>query len=101
MCARNCLPNRNWLNSGASHPNRGGGNVNRRTFVGTLAATAVAGRLGWAASGANRIEKIGLELYTVRDALKQDFEGTLTRVAKIGYKEVEAAGYFSDLKNLD
>ena len=75
--------------------------MNRRTFVGTLTSAAVVSRLGWAASGTNRIEKIGLELYTVRDALKQDFEGTLARVAKIGYKEVEAAGYFSDLKNLD
>src|SRR5690242_699695 len=56
------------------------------------------GRLGWAAD-AHRIEKIGLELYTVRDALKKDFEGTLSRVAKIGYKEVEFAGYFADLKN--
>jgi len=57
--------------------------------------------LGWAASGTNRIEKIGLELYTVRDALKQDFEGTLKRVAKIGYREVEFAGYFADLKDLN
>ena len=58
------------------------------------------GRLGWAAN-AHRIEKIGLELYTVRDALKQDFQGTLSRVAKIGYKEVEFAGYFADLKNFN
>ena len=74
--------------------------MNRRTFLGTLTAAAVMGRLGWPAA-AHRIEKIGLELYTVRDALKQDFEGTLARVAKIGYKEVEAAGYFADLKNLN
>jgi sugar phosphate isomerase/epimerase len=74
--------------------------LNRRTFVGTLTAAAVASRLGWAAT-AHRIEKIGLELYTVRDALKQDFEGTLSRVAKVGYKEVELAGYFADVKSLN
>jgi sugar phosphate isomerase/epimerase len=66
-----------------------------------LTAAAVGSRLGWAAS-AHRIEKIGLELYTVRDALKKDFEGTLSRVAKVGYKEVEMAGYFGeDVKNLN
>ena len=53
------------------------------------------------AAAEHRIEKIGLELYTVRDALKDDFEGTLTRVAKIGYKEVELAGYFAGLKNFN
>jgi sugar phosphate isomerase/epimerase len=42
-----------------------------------------------------RIEKVGLQLYTVRDKMKEDFEGTLARVAEIGYKEVEFAGYFN------
>lgn len=41
-----------------------------------------------------RISKIGLQLYTVRDLMKSDFEGTVAQVAKIGYKEVEFAGYF-------
>jgi sugar phosphate isomerase/epimerase len=34
----------------------------------------------------------GLQLYTVRDALGADLEGTLRRVADIGYREVELAG---------
>jgi sugar phosphate isomerase/epimerase len=34
----------------------------------------------------------GLQLYTVRDALGADLEGTLRRVAAIGYREVELAG---------
>jgi len=33
-----------------------------------------------------------LQLYTVRDALDADMEGTLRRVADIGYREVELAG---------
>lgn len=41
-----------------------------------------------------KLERIGLQLYTVRNELRQDFEGTLARVAAIGYKEVEFAGYF-------
>ena len=34
----------------------------------------------------------GLQLYTVRDALSADLEGTLRSVAAIGYREVELAG---------
>jgi sugar phosphate isomerase/epimerase len=34
----------------------------------------------------------GLQLYTVRDALVVDLEGTLRSVAAIGYREVELAG---------
>ena len=37
--------------------------------------------------------KVGLQLYTVRDAMAKDPAGTLSRVAEIGYKEVEAATY--------
>lgn len=34
----------------------------------------------------------GLQLYTVRDALHADLDGTLRRVAGTGYREVELAG---------
>ena len=43
---------------------------------------------------AKRLNKIGLQLYTLRDAMKADFTGTLEKVASIGYREVEFAGYF-------
>lgn len=52
----------------------------------------VAGRESW--SDADRIAKIGLQLYTVRDLMKSDFAGTIAQVARIGYREVEFAGYF-------
>ena len=74
--------------------------MDRRTFLGSATAAAVMTQFIWAASQ-HRIEKIGLELYTVRDLLKKDFEGTLAKVAKIGYKEVELAGYLSDLPNVN
>ena len=37
---------------------------------------------------------IGLQLYSVRNLLPKDFDGTLHQLADAGYKEVEAAGYF-------
>ena len=60
-----------------------------------MTAAALASRLSWAADD-HRISKIGLELYTVRFDLAKDFEGTIARVAKIGYKEVEFAGMFAN-----
>jgi sugar phosphate isomerase/epimerase len=37
---------------------------------------------------------IGLQLYSVREMLAKDYEGTLKQLASLGYQEVEAAGYF-------
>lgn len=37
---------------------------------------------------------LGIQLYTVRSLLARDFDGTLARLADIGYREVEFAGYF-------
>jgi sugar phosphate isomerase/epimerase len=70
--------------------------MNRRTFVETsIAAAVVASRPAWAADAAHRIDPVGLQLYTVRELMKQDFDGTLAKVAQIGYREVEFAGYFT------
>ena len=38
--------------------------------------------------------KLGLQLFSVRDALNEDFEGTLKKVKKMGYDYVEFAGYY-------
>jgi sugar phosphate isomerase/epimerase len=35
---------------------------------------------------------IGLQVYSIRDALSKDFDGTLTQVAKMGYEGVELFG---------
>jgi sugar phosphate isomerase/epimerase len=70
----------------------------RRTFLQQLGSTALAASLpdvSIAARGrAARIERVGLQLYTVRRELAKDFEGTLATVAATGYREVEFAGYF-------
>ena len=39
-------------------------------------------------------QKYGLQLYSVRDAMEVDFEGTLKKVADMGYTYVEFAGFF-------
>ncbi|HTO73716.1 MAG TPA: hypothetical protein VMJ30_07850, partial [Gemmatimonadales bacterium] len=68
---------------------------NRREFLG-LTAGGVAGlALGrrWLPSY-DQLGPIGIQLYTVRDRLKTDFDGTLAKLAQIGYKELEFAGYY-------
>lgn len=89
----------------------------RRTFLATLGGAALAAsgitalacatspaRAGaantsssspeMAGSGGVPLGPIGVQLYTVRDEMKRDVAATLARVARIGYKEVEFAGYF-------
>jgi sugar phosphate isomerase/epimerase len=38
---------------------------------------------------------LGLQLYSVRDLLPKDYDGTLKELGAIGYREVEAAGYYN------
>lgn len=37
--------------------------------------------------------KLGLQLYTVRAAMRQDLDGTLKRISGIGYEELETYGF--------
>jgi len=71
----------------------------RRNFLATLgvAALGIASRDAAATeilASSKKIKRIGVQLYSVRDMMKADLPGTLARVAGIGYKEVEFAGYF-------
>jgi len=72
----------------------------RRSFLATLGAFGVAVcRPQGAASvlekaSRRRLDRIGIQLYSVRTEMERDFPGTLARLAEIGYKEVEFAGYF-------
>lgn len=73
---------------------------NRRTFLSNIALAAVAVRtprlLGEIPPPrAAKLQRIGMELYTVRSLTAKDLAGTLAQLAKIGYKEVEFAGYFN------
>ena len=57
------------------------------TVGGTLLASGVV-----QAAHHRRIERVGLQLFTVRDRMARDVPGTLAAVAAIGYREVETAG---------
>jgi sugar phosphate isomerase/epimerase len=65
----------------------------RRNFLKQIAAYG--GAFGLAAKVAQAApdwkKQIGLEMYTVRDLMAKDYEGTFAKVAEIGYKEVEPA----------
>jgi sugar phosphate isomerase/epimerase len=87
--------------------------VDRKNFLSTLAATAFAG-LGVGAcrpdepaadagvpandttpaAGGRTLDRIGVQLYTVRDRMARDVAATLREVAGVGYREVETAGLF-------
>jgi sugar phosphate isomerase/epimerase len=38
---------------------------------------------------------LGLQLYSVRDLLPKDYDGTLKQIGAIGFREVESAGYYN------
>lgn len=68
----------------------------RRRFLrsggaGVIGALLPDWKLG--APPAARLERIGIQLYTLRRELARDPDGTLARVAEIGFREVEFAGY--------
>ena len=74
--------------------------MERRDFVRTLGAAALGQVLQprtpspYPRAPLRKLDRIGLQLYTVRHAMEKDVEGTIARVAAIGYREVEFAGYF-------
>jgi len=74
---------------------RGEGNrPGRREFLSGLGAAVLAARASalerWRF---DRLGKIGIQLYTVRRDFAKDVDGTLAKLAAIGYREVEFAGY--------
>lgn len=68
----------------------------RRTFLKTTSLVAAG-----AFAGAHRLAAapltlpVGLQLYSVRNLLPKDFDGTLAQLSAAGYRVVEAAGYFN------
>jgi sugar phosphate isomerase/epimerase len=69
---------------------------NRRTFLGTLGAAALglAARDAFALESRTKLSRIGIQLYTVRRPATTDLAGVLAQLAKIGYKEIEFAGFY-------
>ncbi len=68
----------------------------RRDFLKATGAVAAAACVGTRRLAAAPLRQpIGLQLYSVRELLPKDFDGTLHQLSAAGYKEVEAAGYFN------
>jgi sugar phosphate isomerase/epimerase len=51
------------------------------------------------AQAAAPAQRIGLQLWSVKDEIKQDFEGTLTKISQLGFQGVEFAGEFGPYKD--
>jgi sugar phosphate isomerase/epimerase len=68
--------------------------MKRRHFVQTLTLGAAALQFNWLfAGGANNKNQLGVQLYTIRDAVAKDLEGSLEKLAGLGYKNLEIYGY--------
>jgi len=66
----------------------------RREFVkASTAALCVAGMSRLAAAATLKLP-VGLQLYSVREMLPKDYAGTLKQIGSLGYKDVEAAGFY-------
>ncbi|HEY5061342.1 MAG TPA: sugar phosphate isomerase/epimerase [Gemmatimonadaceae bacterium] len=75
--------------------------LDRRTFLASIGAATgvviadnrVVSARPEALASRKRLDRIGIQLYTVRGPASTDLVGTLAKLADIGYKEVEFAGY--------
>ena len=66
--------------------------MTRRTFIqqaGTFAASSAVGP----AFVRQKRYKMGLQLFTMRAAMRQDVDGSLKRIAGLGYEELETYGF--------
>ncbi len=65
--------------------------LSRRRFIALSAATVAATKLARAYPLGL---PLGVQLYSVRKSLPTDYAGTLKQIGALGYKEVEAAGFY-------
>ncbi len=68
--------------------------ITRRRFISSTSAAAALLYTG-VGHAASLGLPVGLQLYSVRTLLPTDYAGTLKQLGAIGYKEVEAAGFFN------
>ncbi|MGE5358414.1 MAG: sugar phosphate isomerase/epimerase family protein [Bacteroidales bacterium] len=86
-----------------------GDGLTRRSFLGLAGAVPLAwvvgpghSSAGWLSGAADAVHPqtgkrlpIALQLYSVRDDCKKDFDGALDQVAAMGFQGVEFAGYYN------
>lgn len=70
--------------------------LSRRSFLAMSAVAPIALRGLASGLAASRSIPVGLELYSVREALKKDAEGTVRGVAQMGYQVVEFYAPYHD-----
>lgn len=74
----------------------------RRTFLHTIGVTTAGLAAGIAprtvlarTAAVRKLDRLGIQLYSVRRLVATDLGGVLAQLAGIGYKEVEFAGYYN------
>lgn len=67
--------------------------INRRSFIRNTSLLTAGAFVTPSLFNNYKSNRIGLQLYTVRDAMQQDVAGTLAKVAQVGYNTVEGATY--------
>lgn len=67
--------------------------MNRRLFVRQLSLGAMAMYASPLFAEAVKQRNLGLQLYTVRDAVAKDLDGTLKKLANLGFGKLEIFGY--------
>jgi sugar phosphate isomerase/epimerase len=70
--------------------------MDRRSFARLLGLPLLGPILEAVGPEAGGLDRTGLQLYTVRDLMEADVARTLEKVAAVGYREVEFAGYFGE-----
>lgn len=66
----------------------------RRNFIKTVSAATALSMVSPFDIFANTNKKyIGIQLYTIRKVLNEDFEGTMRKIGEIGFNSIETAGY--------
>ena len=75
--------------------------MNRRQFINRsamlLATSSIAGQfMCTGATAKSNKSRIGIQLYSVKDELPKDFEGTLKKLSDIGYSSIEPYGFTED-----
>ncbi|HYG39213.1 MAG TPA: sugar phosphate isomerase/epimerase [Cytophagales bacterium] len=72
----------------------------RRDFIKSSLLAGVGASMvsnfAFATNNVNAAKKIGIQLWTLKDEVKNDFKGTLKKIAEVGYKEFEFAGYHNN-----
>lgn len=74
--------------------------MKRRDFLSKSGAAALSAAFASTINAGTLFKKqspyaeLGVQLYTVRELLQKDFKTPLRRIAELGYKDLEFAGYF-------